>query len=207
MSDIHLIYKEIRKRIVLLQYEPGQVLREKELAEEFKTSRTPIREAFIRLEQDGLVKIFPNLGTIVSEVSFKQLKDVFELRSYLVRLSGRLAAARIASEELDRGRELVEKMKVEQDVRERMRLDMEIHDLINQAARNQELVKTLAGLRDKAVRIWAFDRSEAPSLENIAEEFEEILDALERRDEDESGRLLEQHARRFVDHIRNLIFG
>ena len=203
MNENTSVYKEIRNRIVLLQYQPGQVLREKELAEEFKVSRTPVREVFIRLEMDGLVRIIPNLGTMVSEVSFKQLKDVFEVRSYLVRLSGQMAAARISADELVEGRELVARMKAEKDPGELMRLDMEMHDLINQAARNEEMVKILARLRDQAVRIWTFDRSEVPFLENLGGEFEEILQALERRDGEEGGRLLERHAGRFIDHIRD----
>lgn len=205
MVENQSVYKVIRKRIVLLEYQPGQVLREKELAKEFKISRTPVREAFIRLEMDGLVKVFPNLGTIVSEVSFKQLKDVFEVRSYLVRFSGKLAAARITTEELTRARELVEQMEGVEDHRELMRLDMEMHDLINKAAKNEEIARILSGLRDQAVRIWAFDRSEVPFLENLAEEFTEILNAMERRDEEESGRLLERHTGRFIEHIRNQI--
>ncbi|MCF8105753.1 MAG: GntR family transcriptional regulator, partial [Desulfohalobiaceae bacterium] len=99
MFDADNIYRELKRRIVFLDYEPGQSLREKDLIEEFGVSRTPVREAFIRLESDGLVRIFPNLGTIVTEVSFQQLKDVFEIRSYLVRLAGQLAAARATEED------------------------------------------------------------------------------------------------------------
>lgn len=197
------IYTEIKRRIVLLDYEPGQVLREKELIEEFGVSRTPVREALIRLETEGLVRIFPNQGTIVSEVSFQQLKDVFEIRSFLVRLTGQLAAARITREELGRLRGLIDQMKEEKDPKALMRIDSEVHDLINQATKNEVLVKILGMLRDQAVRIWTFSRADDDYYGRLPEEFEGLLKALETRDEEACARILEKHTRRFIEHIRS----
>jgi len=203
MEEKNSIYNELKKRIVLLDYEPGQVLREKELIEEFGVSRTPVREALIRLEVEGLVRIFPNLGTIVSEVSFQQLKDIIEIRQYLVRLTGQLAAARCTKEDLDQMRSHVAQMKNQSgNIKEMMRLDSSLHDLINQATKNEMLVKILGMLRDQAVRIWTFSPSDDEYFEKVAAEFEALIDALERRDEDESARLLEKHTRRFIEHVR-----
>lgn len=197
------IYALIKKRIVLLDYQPGQVLREKDLIKEFKVSRTPVREALIRLEVEGLVRIFPNQGTIVTEVSFQQLKDIFEIRSYLVKLTGQLAAARITRDELDRMRALVDQMKSEEDPKSLMSLDLELHDLINQATKNAALVKILAMLRDQAVRIWSFSQTDNGYYSRLSEEFEELLEALERHDEEASAGILEKHTRRFIEHIRS----
>jgi DNA-binding GntR family transcriptional regulator len=203
MEEKNNIYNELKKRIVLLDYEPGQVLREKELIEEFGVSRTPVREALIRLEVEGLVRIFPNLGTIVSEVSFQQLKDIIEIRQYLVRLTGQLAAARCTREDLDGMRSLAEEMKNQRgNIKEMMRLDSSLHDLINQATKNDMLVKILGMLRDQAVRIWTFSPSDDQYFDKVAEEFDVLIQALERRDEEESARLLEKHTRRFIEHVR-----
>lgn len=203
MEEKNSIYNELKKRIVLLDYEPGQVLREKELIEEFGVSRTPVREALIRLEVEGLVRIFPNLGTIVSEVSFQQLKDIIEIRQYLVRLTGQLAAARCTREDLDEMRSLVAEMKNQRgNIKEMMRLDSSLHDLINQATKNDMLVKILGMLRDQAVRIWTFSPSDDEYFDKVAEEFDVLIKALENRDEDQSARLLEKHTRRFIEHVR-----
>lgn len=203
MEEKNSIYNELKKRIVLLDYEPGQVLREKELIEEFGVSRTPVREALIRLEVEGLVRIFPNLGTIVSEVSFQQLKDIIEIRQYLVRLTGQLAAARCTREDLDEMRSLVAEMKNQRgNIKEMMRLDSSLHDLINQATKNDMLVKILGMLRDQAVRIWTFSPSDDEYFDKVAEEFDVLINALENRDEDQSARLLEKHTRRFIEHVR-----
>jgi DNA-binding GntR family transcriptional regulator len=202
MNSNASLYDELKKRIVLLDYEPGQVLREKELIEEFGVSRTPVREALIRLEMDGLVRILPNLGTIVSEVSFQQLKDVIEVRSHLVLLTGQLAAARITKQELDELRSLVEAMQREGDPKRLMELDTKAHDLINQAAKNEMLVKMLGQLRDLVVRIWTYFPTGDDYYEGLGAEFEELEAALRQGDQEESARLLERHTRRFIDHLR-----
>lgn len=186
---------------MLLDYEPGQVLREKELMEEFSVSRTPIREALIRLEMEGLVRIIPNSGTYVTEVGFQKLKDVFEIRSFLVGLAGRLAAARFTDEELGMMKALVEKMKEQEEPRILMQLDSEFHDLINRATKNRVLAQMLEMLRNQAVRIWTFSKEGPYSL--FAQDFEELLEALEKRDEVRSAQILEDHAKKFIENIKS----
>ncbi|MFO7878083.1 MAG: GntR family transcriptional regulator [Desulfovermiculus sp.] len=202
MSNNASLYEELKKRIVLLDYDPGQVLREKELIEEFGVSRTPVREALIRLETDGLVRILPNLGTIVTEVSFQQLKDVIEVRSHLILLTGQLAAARITKPELHELHGLIEQMKKEKDPKVLMELDTKAHDLINQASKNEMLVKMLGQMRDLVVRIWFYFPTNDEYYSELSEEFEELEAALQAGDQQESARLLEKHTQRFIDHIR-----
>jgi GntR family transcriptional regulator, rspAB operon transcriptional repressor len=197
------IFQELKKRITLLEYKPGEVLREKEIMEDFDVSRTPVREALIRLEMEGLVRIIPNQGTFVADVSFQQLKDVFEIRSFMVRLTGQLAAARITEGELDEIHERIERMKQTHDPKMLMQIDGELHDIINRATKNEALVKILGTLHNQAVRIWTYSHAENQYWSGLVAEFEEIEAALRRRDEKETACLLEKHTRRFVDHIRS----
>ena len=197
------VYQELKKQIILLDFKPGAVLREKEIMEEFNVSRTPVREALMRLEMDGLVRIIPNVGTFVEEVSFQQLKDVFEIRSYLVRLAGQLAAARITEEEIAGIRERIDGMKSAPDKKTLMRLDGEIHKIINQATKNEVLIKMLNGLHDQAVRIWTFSGTEGGYWDDLEKEFEDIAAALEQHNEEMVANLLEKHTKRFVEHVRS----
>ncbi|MEA3422623.1 MAG: GntR family transcriptional regulator, partial [Bacillota bacterium] len=57
------IYNELKRRIIELEYEPGSAINEKDLVNEFQVSRTPIREALLRLSQIGLVEMRPRVGT------------------------------------------------------------------------------------------------------------------------------------------------
>jgi DNA-binding GntR family transcriptional regulator len=197
------IYQELKNQIILLERKPGAVIREKEIMEVFGVSRTPVRETLMRLEMDGLVRIIPNVGTFVAEVSFQQLKDVFEIRSHLVRLAGRLAAERITEEELTAIYERIDGMKSAQDFITLMRLDGEIHVIIRKATKNEVLIKVLAGLHDQAVRIWTYSGAEGGYWDDLEKEFVNIASALEQRDGELSARLLEEHTKRFVEHVRS----
>ena len=196
------VYQELKKQIVLLEHKPGAVIRERKTMEEFDVSRTPVREALMRLEMDGLVRIIPNVGSFVEDVSFQQLKDVFEIRSYLVRFAGQLAAARITEEELAEIRERIDGMKSTQDTKTLIRLDGEIHKIINQATKNEVLVKMLDGLHDQAIRIWTFVGAESGYWNDLEKELEDITAALEQHDEEMTARLLEKHTEKFVEYIR-----
>jgi DNA-binding GntR family transcriptional regulator len=197
------VYQELKRQIILLEQKPGAVIREKEIMEEFEVSRTPVREALMRLEMDGLVRIIPNVGTFVEEVSFQQLKDVFEIRAHFVRLAGNLAAARISMEEIGEIRQRIDRMKSTQDTKTLIELDGEIHKIINKATRNELLIKMLSGLHDQAIRIWRYAGAEGGYWNNLGKEFEDIAAALERHDEELTARLLEEHTQLFVEHIRS----
>lgn len=201
MSETN-VYQELKKQIILLDFKPGAVIREREIMKAFDVSRTPVREALMRLEMDGLVRIIPNVGSFVEDVSFQQLKDVFEIRSYLVRLAGQLAAARISEEELAGIRERIDGIKATQDTKTLIRLDGEIHQIINQATKNEVLIKILDGLHDQAIRIWAFAGAEGAYWNDLANELEDITAALEQHDEELTARLLGNHTKRFVENIR-----
>ncbi len=197
------VYQELKRQIILLEQRPGAVIREKEIMDAFDVSRTPVREALMRLEMDGLVRIIPNVGTFVEEVSFQQLKDVFEIRAHLVRLVGNLAAMRISMEEIAEIRRRIDSMKETQDTKVLMKLDGEIHTIINRATKNELLVKMLSGLHDQAVRIWTFAGANDGYWENLETEFEDIAAALEQHDEEMTARLLEEHTKLFVEHVRS----
>ena len=201
MSETN-VYQELKKQIILLDFKPGAVIREREIMKAFDVSRTPVREALMRLEMDGLVRIIPNVGSFVEDVSFQQLKDVFEIRSYLVRLAGQLAAARISEEELAGIRERIDGIKATQDTKTLIRLDGEIHQIINKSTKNEVLIKMLDRLHDQAIRIWAFAGAEGAYWNDLAKELEDITAALEQHDEELTARLLGNHTKRFVENIR-----
>ena len=84
------IYKTIRDRICLLEYEPGERLGEEDLAREFEVSRTPIRRVLSRLESEGLLESRHGVGTFVTDVDLEALAQVYQLRMELAELIGKL---------------------------------------------------------------------------------------------------------------------
>ncbi len=93
------IYDELRTRISLLRYPPGTALSENVLAQEFGVSRTPIRRILQQLEFEGLVETKRGIGTIVTTIDLKLLKDVYALRKKLHEVTGELCPVVHASKE------------------------------------------------------------------------------------------------------------
>lgn len=94
VNNIDELYAVLRKRILSEYYFAGQKLSENALAKEFNCSRTPIRESFKRLEQDGLIVVKPKSGSYVRLYSGKNYRDLIEVRAYLEGLAFRLAIER-----------------------------------------------------------------------------------------------------------------
>lgn len=191
----------IKERIVYLDYEPGKQLREKELREEFDIGRTPLREIFIKLESEGLITTVPHSGTYVSTVSFHELRDLFEVRSYLISLAGKLAARRINEGELKELKQHVKDMEEVEDPKKLMKMDSHAHELVNRSTKNDVLAENLKKLREQSVRIWVFPRTKK-FMRSFGEEFSELIKALEGRDENRSGKILASHMEDFIDEIK-----
>ena len=134
---------------------PGERLMEIRLAEELGVSRTPIREAVRKLEQEGFVVMVPRRGTYVADISLKDIAQVFEIRSALEVLAAGLAAERITPDEL----KSLERILVEineyianDDFDKVVDADVRFHDILYQASRNQRLVDILHNLREQMLR-------------------------------------------------------
>jgi len=196
------IYKELKDRIVFLGYKPKQVLNIKDLAKEFGVSPMPIREVLILLESEKLIHIIPNNGIYVNDISFQELKDVFEIRLFLIGLSGRLAAQRVTTEELNKMKELLKKIKQEKDRNILIQLDAEFHDLVNYSTKNQALTETLKRLRNQIGRLWFFAKEHDNYSLQIPKDFEDLIKTLEDRNQKKSEQILKNHAIHFINQIK-----
>jgi DNA-binding GntR family transcriptional regulator len=82
------LYAELRDRICLLDYAPGAIIKERELAAEFGVSRTPLRRVLQWLESDGLILSRQGYGTVVTEIDLQDIKDIYFLRIRLAEMTG-----------------------------------------------------------------------------------------------------------------------
>ena len=99
--------EELREAILSGEFEPGERLRTASLAKRFGSSRTPVREALVQLEGEGLVDIEPRRGALVRSFASADLIDLYEIRALLEPAAAARAALRIQDEALDRMRALV----------------------------------------------------------------------------------------------------
>lgn len=100
MASARFAYHTIKSRIISQELPPGLQLKEEQLSNDLGTTRTPIREAIIRLEREGLVKCYANKGAFVIQFSEKEIEDLLELREALEIKAAHLAIRRANRDEL-----------------------------------------------------------------------------------------------------------
>ncbi len=136
------VIEEMRRRIADREFEPGALLSELALADEFGVSRTPVREALKQLQTEGLVQIRPRVGTFVTIPSRREITELFEMKELLEGAAARLLAHRGKVPELEQLEENLRQadLAVAQDDRERYAdLVGEFHELIIVGADNGKL--------------------------------------------------------------------
>jgi DNA-binding GntR family transcriptional regulator len=191
-----LVFENIREAIINGHLKPGERLMEIQLAEELGVSRTPVREAIRKLELEGFVVMNPRKGAYVTDISIKDIADVFELRWALEALAAELAAERATEEEIEQmERHLLELAKVveEQDVKKIVEIDTKFHETIYTASRNKRLGQILSLLGELIQRYRTLTLSKSERIKVTMEEHRAIVEALAARDPQRAGRLAQEH--------------
>ncbi len=175
------LYQQIRLRIYLTEYPPGAALREEELAAEFGVSRTPIRRALHQLEFEGLVSNQRGVGTIVTTVDIKELKDVYAFRLKLMKLVGELSSPRITEQNVEKLKELKDKamtMEKNYDPKTLALLYLDFHNEMMPLITNQTLRQVYDQLFHKTARVWLQLLPELNWEEEVQAVYEEIRDVI-----------------------------
>jgi DNA-binding GntR family transcriptional regulator len=198
------VYETLLRAIVAGELAPGVKLRDKDLAVELGVSRTPVREALQRLEDEGLVETAPNVATRVAPIDAARLAEAFPVVAVLHGLGARLgvpaltrahdrrmaAADRRRTQALERG-----------DVVAAIEADDDLHDVLLEAARNAELRRTLARLMPLIRRLDVLHFTALAEGEAARDDHAAILDACARRDAHEAAALVEQSFLVLGEHL------
>lgn len=177
-------------------FKPGERLMEIPLSEELGVSRTPIREAIRKLELEGFVIMIPRRGTYVADISLKDISQVFEIRSALEELAGALAAERITAEEI----EYLERMLVEigtyiekKDMEKIVEADVNFHEVLYKASRNERLVEIIHNLREQTLRFRTVSMNQPGRLAKTWEEHRLLVEAIADRDANKARKIARLH--------------
>lgn len=151
------MHHDIRQRICLLDYPPGMRLSEEALAQEFGTSRTPMRRVLARLEDEGLVRSVHGVGTLVTDANITELEQEYRLRVELTHLTGRLDPVLPDAAYMARLNALITQARDMTDTgtaRAFTELDMEVFQTLLDLTANAPLRQVLERLYYKTKRIW-----------------------------------------------------
>lgn len=194
-------HARLHQMLVTHQLRPDHPLSERLLAAELGISRTPLREAMRRLEGEGLLERLPGGLLRVRRMGVEEFLEVLHLRRLLEAEAAALAAGRMAAEALAALEDRVEALllpapPMEQRLADRLRLDLDLHAAIAQAAGSATLHQMLADLRR---RMLLFATPPAPeALEDICDQYRAILAALRQGDAEAARAAMAAH----VDRLR-----
>ncbi|MBX3599705.1 MAG: GntR family transcriptional regulator [Rubrivivax sp.] len=194
----------LRQRIVEGAIAPGAKLNERELAEQLQVSRTPLREAIKMLAAEGLVELLPNRGAVAAQLSPQDVADTFEVIAGLEEQSGALAAERIADAELAEIRALHYEMLAaytRRDLSTYYRLNAQIHDRINAAARNPVLTRTYRQVNARLQALRFRSNFDERKWQRAVAEHDAMVERLAARDAAGMRALMRQH----LEHKRDAV--
>jgi DNA-binding GntR family transcriptional regulator len=190
------VYEEIREAIIDLRLHPGEPLREAAMAEQLGVSKTPVREALARLEQEGLVETTSFKGAVVSAYSNQDLQEIYELREMLEGAAARAAAVSASSTTIEALREVIQRSRELRDKGDLSALasllghfDLIVYEQVS----NQRMHAMIETLRAHLTRIGKLTEEIPGRVVASVEEHAHIVEAIEAGDPDGAERLMRLH--------------
>lgn len=196
--------QRLRQLIVEGDIAPGAKLNERELCDRLALSRTPLREAIKTLAAEGLVDLLPNRGAVAAQMSEQDVADTFEVIAGLEGQSGELAAQRIEPAELAEIRALNFEMRAAHarlDLPTYYRINAQIHNLVNAAARNPVLTRTYRTVNARVQALRFRSNFDPVKWQRAVGEHDAMVDALAARDAARLRSLLVLH----LEHKRDTV--
>ncbi len=210
-TGMKTVYDVVREDILRLRRQPGENLDEGSLEREFAVSRTPVREALIRLASEGLVQLMPNRGARVAYLDVSNIPQLFEALELFQRVTYRWCAVRrneATAELLRECNDEFENAARRKDIEEMGKANHRFHMIIGEGSGNAFVGKTYETLLNDSLRLAITLFATAVHTERSADYFEQILqehretiDAIERGDADAAERLAIDHTHLFRNQV------
>jgi DNA-binding GntR family transcriptional regulator len=198
------IAESLREAILSHSLQGGTPLIEKQLAEEFGVSKTPVREALLRLAQTGLVDFAHAKGATVHLLSFDEMQDVLEMRQVLEPLALKQSAPHLTSEDMKMLEQLLvtaSKTQVQKNLSKLSEVNNSFHNILYSRADNVLLLKWLADLNDRrrliSVKGWKTENRSSEELK----EHKAILQAIKQKNFVLAVKQLERHINNFASLV------
>ena len=205
-------HDSIKRKIVTLQFRPGQRLDDITLAAELRLSRTPVREALFRLGSEGLVTVGPRGGFMVRPLDLVDISQLFEAHAVVARSVARMLATRATDADL------AALKKAAEDVREAIRTqsaaeisatNARLHRLEAEFARNEHLRSLAWAIHDQGQRLaflcfggdTVFDDTLAAHFTRTCRDHDESLSAVQARDADAAETIAARHVHLFRERV------
>ena len=190
------VYEKILKKILESKFTSDEPLSEELLATELNVSRTPIREAFKRLENEKLIEIVPYRGTFIRNIGLQDINEIFLIREVLESISAKIACQNIDQLNLTK---LEDSLKKAEELHQNGFLDESsevgniIHDVILRIAGNERIEQIVLNLHLQTTRLKKIASNVPGRLKRSNEEHMKILNALMNQKPEDAENCMRQH--------------
>lgn len=191
-----MVFKTIRKEILLGRKKPGEKLIEAELAKSLGVSRTPVREALHKLEQEGLVEVFPRKHCLVIGITDKGIEEINLIRASLEPAAAKKAVNHLTDRQLKEMEELLNQSEAffrKNDIKNLLQVHDKFHQMIISASRLPRVIQILENMHDYIVRFRISFLSHPELVSRSLREHRMILKAIKERDEDKVEMIFKEH--------------
>jgi DNA-binding GntR family transcriptional regulator len=198
------LVERIRDMIIEGQLAPGTRIHEGQLGKALGVSRTPLREALKFLASEGLVDLVPGRGGLVRRLTPKDVRDLLDVLAALEPLAGRLACRHASADEVATVRRLHDEMMAFYAARNRSeyyRRNQAIHSAFAQLSGNAVLASTHQTIQARLKRIRFIGNEDPAAWASAVREHEDMIAALEARDEDRLATVIAAHLERSLARV------
>jgi DNA-binding GntR family transcriptional regulator len=206
-TDAERAYAMLKERIVTTKMRPGAVIDPAAVATDLGLGRTPVREAFKRLENERFVVVLPRRGMYVAEITLAELRELEEVRYELEALSARLAVRRMTAAQRAEMEQAIAELREgnaseDEGLDRRLDADRRLHGIVWAAGDNSLLEAECRRLYDLSMRMWYLivDRLQPDDLHEDV--FDEILAAISTQDEQRAEDAIHKHVLLFGESLR-----
>lgn len=190
------VFATLEQDIINGVYSAGDTLNELKLSQILGVSRTPIREALMQLQLEGLVEITQNKGAVVVGISTQDIEDIYAIRIHLEGFACELAAANMTDDRIAELRQCVDLQEFYSgrgDTEQIRKLDADFHNMIYESTGNRSLRTTLTSFHNQIQRGRGLSLKVSGRSVRSIEEHRRIADAIAARDSILASRLMTEH--------------
>ncbi|MFO1058474.1 MAG: GntR family transcriptional regulator [Dongiaceae bacterium] len=213
-----LIYEALQQRILMMEMPPGSGIDEVALVAEFGVSRTPVREALIRLATEGFVSLLPNRGASVSPLDIDEIPELLEAMELCMRVTSRWAARRRTEADLKQMREteaVLEEASHRDDYLAMSEANSTFHLNVAKAARNRHMIKLFKSLLPQyhrlSLALLSSAKHSSPVYKDyfgrVHDEHRGLIEAIEAGDHAAADTLARAHIRLIGERLQTYIWG
>ena len=198
------IHSDLRAELVSLRRRPGEAISEAEIALAYGVSRTPVREAILKLSDEGLVEIFPQSGILVSRIPLAALPEAIIIRKALEETTARLAAERATSSQILSLRSILERQREANTAKDNdafHHADEAFHATIAEVAKYPGIWRLIQQVKIHVDRYRRLTLPQSGRMAQVIDEHEAILTAIEAHDPPRAGTAMERHLERLLADI------